>query len=190
MRRRILIIALLAAAMPPAAAWAAGEEPEPAGSWTALLFYIINFSLFVFILYKYAMPAARDFFSNRAKSITDSLRKAEANFDEAKELANRAAERTAKLESEKSKMSSDLDAETAYQIGHIQELARETAARIKRDGELSAAAARENGQRRMRAALALATTRLARERLRAAFQSSDQDRLLDGFVAKLREEAR
>jgi F0F1-type ATP synthase membrane subunit b/b' len=189
MRRRILIIALLAALM-PSAAWAAGEEPEPPGSWLALLFYVINFSLFVYILYKYAMPMARDFFSNRAKSITDSLRKAEANFDEAKELANRAAERTAKLESEKSQISSDLDAETAYQIGRILDLARETAARIKRDGELSAAAARENGQRRMRAALAAATARLAREHLKAAFQPSDQERLLDGFVAKLREEAR
>jgi len=181
---------MLMAALIPTAAFAAEGEPGPAGSWTALLFYVINFALFIFILVKYALPIGRDFFANRANSIRDSLSKAEANFRDAQELANRAAERTAKLESEKSQIGSDLDAETAYQIQRIHELARETSARIERDAKLSAATARENGHRRMRIALASAAGRLARERLEAVFQSSDQDRLLDGFVAKLREEAR
>jgi F0F1-type ATP synthase membrane subunit b/b' len=190
MTRRSLVAAVLAALLIPSAAIAAEGAPEPAGSWTALLFYVINFGLFVFILVKYALPMARDFFTSRAHSIRDSLSKAESNLREAEELATRARERTSKLESEKSQIGADLDAETAYQIQRIRELARETAARIMRDAELSAAAARGNGQRRMRVALAAAAARLARERLVAAFQPNDQERLLDGFVAKLREEAR
>lgn len=190
MGKRILIAAIIVAALVPSAARAAEGAPEPPGSWLALLFYVINFALFVFILAKYALPLGRDFFANRANSIRDSLKKAESNFREAEELANRAAERSAKLEGEKAQIEADLDAETNYQIQHIHELADETAVRIKRDAELSAAAARENGHRRMRAALAAAAGRLARERIEAAFQPNDQERLLDGFVAKLRDEAR
>ena len=189
MKQRLIIPAFIAFALLPTAAFAA-ESAEPPGSWTALLFYIINFALFIFIVAKYAMPMARDFFKNRANSIRDSLGKAEANFHEAESLANRAAEQTAKLDNEKAQIAGDLDSETSYQIQRIRDLAQETATRIKRDAALSAAAIRENGQRRMRVALAAAVARLARQRLEAAFRPSDQDRLLDAFVSKLRDEAR
>jgi F0F1-type ATP synthase membrane subunit b/b' len=69
-------------------------------------------------------------------------------------------------------------------------MAQETATRIKRDTELSTAATREAGQRRMREALAAAAGRLAREMVVREFKPTDQDRLLDSFVAKLRDEAR
>jgi F-type H+-transporting ATPase subunit b len=174
----------------PSAALAAEGPSEPPGSWTALLFYIINFALFIFILAKYALPMVRDFFSQRAGSIRDSLNKAQSNFREAEELAKRAAERRAGLEGEKAQIGSDLAGETAYQIQRIRELAEETAARIRRDAQLSATAAHENAQRRMRIALAAAAGRIARERLEAAFRPDDQERLLDGFVTKLNDEAR
>jgi F0F1-type ATP synthase membrane subunit b/b' len=190
MKRRIVIIASLASALVPSAAFAAEGQPESSGSWTALVFYIINFALFLFILAKYAVPMVRDFFNQRATTIRDSLSKAEANFREAEALANRAAEQAAKLESEKSKIASDLADETVYQVGRIYEIAQETAARIKRDTELSAAATHENGQRRMREALAASAGRLARQLVVRDFRPADQDRLLDGFVTKLRDEAR
>jgi F-type H+-transporting ATPase subunit b len=190
MKRRILIAASLGAALIPSAALAAEGGGESSGSWSSLLLYIINFGIFIFILAKYAVPMARDFFNQRATTIRESLSKAESNYREAEELANRAAERTAKLESEKAKIASDLADETVYQVGRIYEMAQETAARIKHDTELSAAATREAGQRRMREALAAATGRLAREMVVRDFEPADQDRLLDSFVAKLRDEAR
>ena len=190
MKRRILIAASLGAALMPSAALAAEAGGESSGSWSSLLLYIINFGIFVFILVKYAVPMARDFFNQRATTIRESLSKAESNYREAEELANRAAERTAKLESEKAQIASDLADETVYQVGRIYEMAQETAARMKRDTELSATATREAGQRRMREALAAATGRLAREMIVQEFKPTDQDRLLDSFVTKLRDEAR
>jgi F-type H+-transporting ATPase subunit b len=190
MKRRILIAASLGAALIPSTALAAEGGGESSGSWSSLLLYIINFGIFVFILVKYAVPMARDFFNQRATTIRETLAKAESNYRQAEELANRAAERTAKLESEKAHIASDLADETVYQVGRIYEIAQETAARIKRDTELSAAATREAGQRRMREALAAAAGRLAREMVVREFKAGDQDRLLDSFVAKLRDEAR
>src|SRR5271154_5761135 len=115
MKRRIFIAGSLGAALIPSAAFAAEAGGESSGSWSSLLLYVINFAIFVFILVKYAIPMARDFFDHRAATIRDSLSKAEANYREAEELANRAAEQTAKLESEKARIASDLADETVYQ---------------------------------------------------------------------------
>jgi len=154
-----------------------------------LLLYVINFLLFACILWKYALPAARNFFRDRAIGIRETLSKAESAFRGAQELANRAAEQMAKLEGEKSQITSDLADETVYQIGRIYDLAQEAAARIKRDAELNAAAMGENAQRRVREALAHAAGSLARDLVANNFQPDDQTRLLRGFVDKLGEEA-
>jgi F0F1-type ATP synthase membrane subunit b/b' len=191
MKSRFAIAAtLIGAALTPALAFAAEGGSEERGTWGALVFYIINFSLFAAILWKYAVPAARNFFRDRATGIRATLAKADAAFREAEELANRAAERMAKLEAEKNQISSDLADETVYQIGRIYDLAREAAARIKRDAEQGATALAENANRRVREALAHAAGKVARDLVLSNFGPGDQTRLVQGFVEKLGEEAR
>jgi F0F1-type ATP synthase membrane subunit b/b' len=191
MKSRFAIAAtLIGAALTPALAFASEGGSEERGTWGALVFYIINFSLFAAILWKYAVPAARNFFRDRATGIRATLAKADAAFREAEELANRAAERMAKLEAEKNQISSDLADETVYQIGRIYDLAREAAARIKRDAEQGATALAENANRRVREALAHAAGKVARDLVLSNFGAGDQTRLVQGFVEKLGEEAR
>jgi F-type H+-transporting ATPase subunit b len=189
MKSRITIAALLGAVLIPSLALAAEGAVEERGTWGALLFYIINFLLFVGILWKYALPAAKNYFKDRAAGIRDTISKADAAFRDAQELANRAAERMAKLEAEKSQISSDLADETVYQIGRIYDLAQESAARIKCDAETSAVAMAENANRRVREALAHAAGRLAGDLVKRNFQAADQTRLVQGFVEKLGAEA-
>jgi len=190
MKPRIAIAAtLIGAALTPTLALAAEGGAEGHGTWGALFFYIINFSLFAGILWKYALPAARSFFKERAAGIRATLAKADAAFRDAQALANRAAERMAKLEAEKSQIASDLADETVYQVGRIYDLAQENAARIKRDAEVSAAALAENANRRVREALARAAGNLARDLVANNFQPDDQTRLVQGFVEKLGQEA-
>lgn len=181
--------ALLGATLTPTLAGAAEGAGAEGGSWGALLFYVINFLLFAGLLWKYAVPAARNFFRQRALGIRETMSKAEAAFHEAQEVANRAAERMARLEAEKNQIASDLADETVFQIGRIYDLAQEAGARIRRDAELSATALGENAQRRVREALARAAGDLARELVVRNFQAGDQSRLLRGFVEKLGEEA-
>jgi F-type H+-transporting ATPase subunit b len=190
MKSRIAIAAvLLGATLTPTLAIAAEGAAAERGTWGALIFYVINFLLFVGILWKYALPAARNFFRERAAGIRETMSKAEAAFRGAQELANRAAEQTAKLEAEKAQIASDLADETVFHIGRIYDLAQEAAARIKHDSELGATAMRENAQRRVREALGHAAGSLARELVANNFQAGDQTRLLQGFVEKLGEEA-
>jgi F0F1-type ATP synthase membrane subunit b/b' len=175
----------------PAAGWCAegGGEAAGGGSWLSLLFYVINFSVFVWILVHYAGPPARKFFADRAGGIKETFARAEAVYKEAQDLANRAAERMSRLEAEKKQLRADLDAETAYIANRIREMARETALRIVRDTELTGDAITEAAQRHVRAMLAETTGKLARALMVKSFTEDDQARLLRGFEEKLAQEA-
>jgi F0F1-type ATP synthase membrane subunit b/b' len=190
--RCVVMILTCAVLLLPAAGWCAeggGEATAGGGSWLSLLFYVINFAVFVWILVHYAGPAARKFFFDRAAGIKETFARAQAVYKEAQDLANRAAERMSRLEAEKKQLRADLDAETAYIANRIREMARETAQRIIRDTELTRNAITEAAQRRVRAMLAETTGKLARELMVKSFTDDDQARLLRGFEEKLAQEA-
>jgi F0F1-type ATP synthase membrane subunit b/b' len=186
------IVMVGAVLLAPATGWCAEGAGEAAGggSWTSLLFYVINFALFIWFLAHFAGPAARKFFADRAGGIRENFARAESTYTEAQDLAKRAADAMSRLEAEKQQLRADLDAETAYIANRIRELARETAARIVHDTEVTAAAVTEDAQRRVRATLAAATGRIARELMVKSFSNDDQARLLRGFEERLAQEAR
>jgi F0F1-type ATP synthase membrane subunit b/b' len=95
-----------------------------------------------------------------------------------------------RLEAEKKQLRADLDAETAYIAERICEMARESAARIVRDNELTGNAMKDAAKRRVRAMLAEATARRARALMVKNFNADDQARLLRSFEEKLAQEAR
>jgi len=191
-RRGAILSVVAALLLPSAAGWCAegGGEAAGGGSWVALLFYIINFAAFVWILVHYAGPAARKFFADRAGGIREIFARAETTYKEAQDLAHRAAERMSRLEAEKKQLRADLDAETAYIAERIREMARESAARIVRDNELTGNAMKDAAKRRVRAMLAAATARRARALMVKNFNADDQARLLRSFEEKLAQEAR
>jgi F0F1-type ATP synthase membrane subunit b/b' len=172
----------------PALAFAAEGVEEP-GSWHALIFYIINFALFVWIVKRFGGPQISAFFRNRSQGIRTNLSRAQQAQKDAQNLARRAAELSAGLAAEKDHVRAELADETAYQIKQLEEMGRESVERIKKDAALSVTAAREAGQRRLRESLAAAAGSFARELVRRNFQTSDQTRLLENFVGRLNEEA-
>ncbi len=177
----------------PAASWCAEGGGEPTGgSWVSLIFYVINFALFIALIWwanrRFGRPA-QSFFADRARGIKETLARAEAACREAEKLAKQAAERMARLEGEKLKLRADLDAETAYIVNRIRQMGREAAARAKQDSQMTAAAMADSAHRRVRELLAEATGRLARDLLVRNFTSNDQVRLLQSFQDKLRQEA-
>jgi len=190
MTRRKLIAALTGIALlVPAFAFAAEEAAEGGGSWLMLMFFAINFSLFVVILVRFAVPMARTYFSDRAKGIRSDLDRLGAAFKEAQDYANRAAARMAKLEDEARQLAAEMGAETVFQIKRVREGAKADAERIRADSQLTASAIAQAGQRRVRERLAATAANLARDLIARAFEPSDQGRLIDGFMEKLHQEA-
>lgn len=191
MRTYKLTAALAASILMPAVAFAAEGEgsPENPGSWVLLLFFAINFAIFVFILARYAVPPARTFFRDRAQRIRSELDRVGSALKEAEEYANRAAARLSRLEQEIAVLTKELEDETVFQIGKLREAAIAGAERIRRDTRLTMNATADAAQRRVRTRLAASAAGIARELISRSFDASDQGRLVDSFMDKLRQEA-
>jgi len=190
MKLKAAIATALSVGLFPALAFCAeNAAATEAGSWFALLFYVINFSLFLVIVVRYAGPAIKGFFRDRAVGIRNNMQRADSAFLEAQERASRAAEQMSRLDAEKARIASEMTDETVYQVGRIYDMAREAVARLKRDTELTSAALRESGRRHVREAMALAAGEIARELIVRHFEPSDQARLLEQFTVKLNQEA-
>lgn len=185
MKKTIASATILLAALSPQIALAAAEAPEQRGSWTLLLFFVINFALFGWVLARFGLPLARKFLADRATSIRSSLSRAQAAFAEAQDMANQAAARMASLEAELKKTAAEIEEETSFQLAKVAELAKSTGERIRRDAVLSASALAEAARRRVRARLAESAATLARDLIGRDFQPNDQGRLVDGFMDQL-----
>jgi F0F1-type ATP synthase membrane subunit b/b' len=191
MKLKAAIATVSSVGLCPALAFCAeNASATETGSWFALLFYVINFSLFVVIIVRYAGPAIKGFFRDRAVGIRQNMQRADSALLQAQERASRAAEQMSGLEADKAKIASEMADETVYQVGRIYDMAQEAVARLKRDTELTSAALRESGRRHVREAMALAAGEIARELIVRNFEPSDQSRLLEQFTAKLNQEAR
>ena len=185
LKKMIISAAIFGAALSPRIALAAAEAPEERGSWLMLLFFAINFLLFVFVVGYFAGPVARKFFADRAATIRTGLSRAERAFAEAQDLANKAAARMAALEAELKKTAADIEEETTFQLAKVAELAKSTAERIRKDAVLSTSALAEAAKRRVRTRLAETAATLARDLIGREFQKDDQGRLIDRFMEQL-----
>jgi|SRR6516225_808133 len=190
MKGRIAKISASAAmALWPGWVWAAEGGEQAEGSWFALIFYIINFLLFLWIVRRYGWPRITQFFRDRSHTIRDIRDRAEQAYRQAQELATQAAQQLRRLEAAKTKMKSELDGETTHQIGQIKIATQDVAVRIRRDTEVTALALRDGSQRRLRETMAEMAGKIAREFVRRNLQESDQERLLRDFVEQIGEEA-
>ncbi len=187
MKVKAAIAALLSVGLCPALAFCA-EGGEGGGSWLTLMFFALNFAAFVYILVFFASPYISKFFRDRASAIRETLRRSESDAQRAQDVASQAAARAARLEADKAELAGETRAETAREIGRMRELAQAAAERIKHDAELTAAGTAETARRRIRARLAQVATDLARDLVTKNLEASDQGRLIEDFMNRLRRE--
>jgi len=117
MKLKAAIATVLSVGLFPALAFCAeNAAATEAGSWFALLFYVINFSLFVVIIVRYAGTAIKGFFRDRAVGIRQNMHRADSALLQAQERASRAAEQMSGLDAEKAKIASEMADETVYQV--------------------------------------------------------------------------
>jgi F-type H+-transporting ATPase subunit b len=188
MKLKAAIAALLSVEFCPALAFCA-EGGEGGGSWLTLMFFTLNFAAFVYILVFFGAPYIGKFLRDRASAIRETLSRSETDAQRAQDIANQAAARAARLETDKAELAGETRAETTREIGRMRELARATAERIKRDAELTAAGTVDSARRRIRARLAQVATDLARDLVTRNLEASDQGRLIEDFMDRLRREA-
>jgi F0F1-type ATP synthase membrane subunit b/b' len=130
------------------------------------------------------------YFGSRAHSIRETIQRSNRALADAEAAAHKAAESLRNLAAEKEKLNAGIESGTAFQVKTIREMAAASSQQIRRDAEITAAAAIESARRRIRERLASVTGAVARELVRANFTDQDQNRALDKFLTRLGDEAR
>ncbi len=164
-------------------------QPSPR-SWVALIFYIINFAIFVYILVRFAGPITIKFFHDRAVEIRERIHLSETGFRSATRTAEQAEAQIRGLAAEKELLLTEMRAETAREAARIRELGQMAAQRIRRDAEMTARSIADNGRRTVQAHLAATAARMARELIVNNFEPEDQSRLVREFLDTVSHEAR
>ena len=186
MKKTIISVTAITAALLPAIARAAEEAGgEEHGSWLVLLFFVINFLIFVGVIQYFAAPLISKFFADRSVQIRGTISRAESAFAEAQDLANKAAARSANLDNEVATLQKEIENETQFQVKKIADAAQAAVERLHSEVSLTSAALTEAGQRRVREELAAVTAQLARDLIARSFDSSDQQRLVETFTERL-----
>jgi F0F1-type ATP synthase membrane subunit b/b' len=190
MKLKTTLAVILGVGLSPALAFCAEGAAGGGGSWFALIFYVINFAIFVFLMVHYAGPYVVKFFRERSREIREQFKVSETSLRNASQTAEEAEAEIAHLEAEKARILTEMRAETAREISRLRDAGKAGAERIRRDGELTASSLVENGRRIVQAHLASTAVRLARDLIIENFEPADQTRLVREFLQTVTEETR
>ncbi len=150
------------------------------------MFRVINFVVFVFLLYKFAGRPVKNYFKNRVDSIEAAIKEAK----EAKETAERAAqENTEKLkraETELKEIFSQAKRDREEQARRIREETEGMVKRIREEAEAAAVLEVKKARLELQRRAAELSVSMAETLLREHFTDEDQERLLGEYVTKIK----
>ena len=190
MRRRFILSAPAALAwLAPLAAWASEHEEahEPGGiPWGTLLFNLVNFSIFCWIIARFALPAARDWVRARHDRIVEELAAAAKARAEAERLRAEWDARLKALDQEIARMRAEASADMAHERERILAAARKAAESIRDDARRTADHEVRRAQAELRDRVARDAATLAAQLVRDRLTPADQDRFIDEFLNQVK----
>jgi len=176
----LLAVSAVAAASEAANHATAGSESR---DWAGLAFAVINFSLFLMVLRRFAWPALRDFLQGRRREIAEAMSIAARAIAEAEQVRGECAAREAALEETCRRMVEEIREGAAADRQRALVAAREAAQRLKTEAERQAASELARARREIRAEAARLAGRLAEVQIREKLDAEDRSRLIRDFVA-------
>ncbi len=178
----LLALAILAA---PMVVFAAGGEAHGEGIPTVLWFQVINFAIFVGLLFYFLRKPIRNAFSTREQSYNQAVMRGETARKEAERKKQEIQERLAKLESTSAASIESARAESAALMQQIQKEAQELAQRLRNEASLSAGLEIERAKHELREELLTQAVALSKKVLEEKMAEPDQKRLQTEFVDKI-----
>jgi len=187
MKARLLTVAILlsGAVHAIAAEEAQKGHAEHGIPWGILFFTAVNFSLFVLLIVRMALPALRTWAIDRRDRIVDQLQKASAAREEAERLKSEWEERLKGLESELEEIRAQALADAHRERERILKAAQQTADAIAADAERAAAQEVRRAQEDLREEVARQALALAADRIRRELTPADQKRFVEEFLRQV-----
>jgi F-type H+-transporting ATPase subunit b len=174
----------------PVILWAAEEgHGEHVPSISDLVFPVINFLLFVFILYRYVIPTVRDALRQRREKITLALEEAKRAKEEAERLRKDYEQKLAGLAAEQEKIQEQALEAAERERRRIVEEARQMAERVKSEVQLIAQREVEEARRTLRQEAANQAVRIATELIQSRLTQTDHRRFVQDLVIEVQNAA-
>jgi F-type H+-transporting ATPase subunit b len=174
----------------PVILWAAEEgHGEHVPSISDLIFPIINFLLFVFILYRYVIPTVRDALRQRREKITLALEEAKRAKEEAERLRTDYEQKLAGLATEQEKILEQALEAAERERRRIVEEARQMAERVKSEVQQIAQREVEEARRTLRQEAANQAVRMATELIQSRLTQTDHRRFVQDLMTEVQNAA-
>ena len=161
---------------------ASHESEHHAASLKDLLFPALNFSIYLFIVGRYVVPAMREFLRRRRTDIVQAESESRAALARAEETLAISNSRLKSLTAETDGIRQDLIAIATRQAERLIAQAEETGSRRVVDASLEAEQERRRALADIRVAIARAATNLAEGQIRAALTPGDQRAFVQQFL--------
>jgi F-type H+-transporting ATPase subunit b len=194
MRKHLNKMAGLVVAIPPllltAAVWAAGggehggEEQHgvTAGQLVGLLFFAINFGLFILLLRKFVMPFIKEYLQKRKETVVQALNEAKLAKEEAEQVRREYEEKLAGLEAEQEAMRTQALESAQREKERILAEASRMTERVRVEAQQIAEREVEQARRTLREEVAEQAVEKATHLIRLRLNAADQNRFVKDLV--------
>jgi F-type H+-transporting ATPase subunit b len=115
---------------------AEGHAAHELASPTSLFLPIVNFSIFLYLLFHYAWPVVRDALVDRRKLVEKELSDADRAYQQAKAMRAEVEARRARIREDAERLIGEMKLEAERDGAALLEAARQSAERIRRDARL------------------------------------------------------
>ncbi|HXC50742.1 MAG TPA: F0F1 ATP synthase subunit B [Candidatus Limnocylindrales bacterium] len=158
------------------------EDSSSSEAWLSLGFSTVNFLIFLFLMYRYAWPALRDFLASRHKEVADAMAAAEQARREADAIRSEYAAKEAALEETRRRMLEEIRQGAVADREKSLRDAEAAAARLRTEAERQAEHDLARARRELRAEAARLAAELAEKEVEARLTDADRARLVKEFV--------
>ena len=170
-------------------AWAASSAAagEHAPSITQLFFPAVNFLIFVYLLKRYLMPFARNYFRSRREGILEAVQGAAAEKARAEETVRNYQAQLDHLDEGAKQIIESLRADGQREKAKLLAEAEELAGRIKADANFLADQEVKAARQQVRYEISRIAQEAAEKTLQLHVSSADQERLVGEILVQVRE---
>ena len=184
MRILTLTVLVLAAAAGAFAAEHGGGEHHGL-NWMDFLFRVINFIIFIAIIYKFAGKAIAGFFRGRREQIETQLNDLGSRKKEAEKRLGDVGRSIANIEQERAQILADFRSQGEALKASIVEKAHQAAEKIKVQAEMTAAQERKAAQEKIRAEVAEMIVEAAEKILAERLTADEHEKLINEYLTKV-----
>lgn len=163
----------------------AAAAEEHAASVSELIFPLVNFLIFLYLIKRFVLPLARDYFKSRREGIAQSIREAGEAKQRADALVLDYKNRLAKLIEELRAIREALRAEGEREKGKLLAEAKEIAERIKADTDFLAEQEVRLARQTLVREIVDAARTAAEKLIQQNFTVEDQKRMVSEFLSEV-----